>query len=128
MKTENAKRPAAWPNYYFILIGVFLMAAAILAVPFYSASSSSLASDKGAAISPLVTPSLARTSSRWANYVGGLSSYQPFPTLMPQSGAESIATFDFQSGNCTTTPRSQFTTGDTVCAKVLNISTQRKVY
>ncbi len=128
MKTENAKRPAAWPNYYFILIGVFLMAAAILAVPFYSASSSSLASDKAAAISPLVTPSLARTSSRWANYTGGLSSYQPFAPLVPQAGAEDIATFDFQGGNCTTTPRSQFTTGDTVCVRVSNISVQRKVY
>ena len=129
MRTENAIRNIIKRPHSFVLIGVFLLIAAALAVPFHSASSRSLVSDKAGVKLVQAKNDLAETSAGSVNRTSwSLSSYQLFPILLPQAGPESIATFDFQGGNCTTTPRSQFNTGDTVCAKVLNISTQRKIY
>src|SRR2546425_6159065 len=102
MRTENAQHPKARLNY-FIFFGVFIMVAVVVAVPFYSAGSSSA---QVAIATSAKQPSLLNTL-RMAN--------RPVSSmfLTPSQQPETIATF---AANCTT-PQSSFTLGETVCAK-----------
>lgn len=92
--------------------GTFLIAAALVALPFYSASSSSLGTHKTAAnpsTQRLVTeagnPSANRARARLSNYLA-----LPMPPPV-----ESIATYD---STCTN-PKVSFNLGETVCAKIV---------
>ncbi len=120
MKTGNVPRRFATRFNSLILIGVFIILAAVVAVPFYSARSSSL-----------VTSSAATALSNNS----GQSNIEPFngvsqrilsfgSTLLPLSAplvppvTESINTY---KSDCMT-PEVHFTTGDTVCVKVTSVS------
>ena len=120
MKTGNVPRRFVTRLNSLILVGLFIILAAVVAAPFYSAASSSLSPDKSpdktarAAASREVA---AKTNQGFANRTLWSSNYRALP-LMPQGPGESIATFEVVAGLCTTTPKSSFNLGETVCAIV----------
>jgi uncharacterized repeat protein (TIGR01451 family) len=112
-------------------IGLFIALIALIGIPLFSSSSASSSlskikldiSSKNAA-----QPSSSAPLSQKHEIVGQpqeqmfnhhAASFSLFPVLTPQQGGpESLATYQ---SNCTTADQS-FVTGDTVCAKVTNIS------
>src|SRR6266849_3570683 len=112
MKTENAAHYVVRCLNPFILIGVFMILAAAVAVPVYSVRSAptglsqvSGASEKVSRVGSIAD--LNRTFS--APSFSRLRSLLP----IPQSAQETIATF---AADCAT-PRATFFLGETVCAK-----------
>jgi len=107
MRTRHTQHPKMRLNYV-IFFGVFLMVALVVAVPFYSAGSSS--AQVAAKTTSAIQPSLLNTL-RMANR--SVSSM----LLAPSPVAETIATY---AADCTT-PKSSFSLGETVCAKTDNV-------
>jgi uncharacterized repeat protein (TIGR01451 family) len=110
MKSENKPRYVVRLNS-LALLGVFLLTAAVLAVPFYSAQSSS--PQRGALSGEPSNPS--RSGSLTAsNFKPGPWSDR-FRSLLPipQSSPETIQTY---AQDCST-PKDVFQLGETVCAK-----------
>ncbi len=112
-----------------ILVGVFIILAAVVAVPFYTARSSSLPNDPAEAKVPFGArgsevgslkgnPTIVGWSSTLADPTDGLIAPAGFSLVDPP-----LATY---KADCTT-PQSTFTLGDIVCAKVsgLNLSFSR---
>ena len=122
MKTENAAHYIVRRLNSFTLIGVFIILAAVVAVPFYTARSSSLparrnsqtAANSGApARKDRTAPSAASGPAILAPWS---SIFKPFLPA-PQPFAEGIATFN---SDCIT-PQSDFFLGDVVCAKASGV-------
>jgi uncharacterized repeat protein (TIGR01451 family) len=101
-----------------VLIGAFIIAVAVVALPFYSVRSSSL---------PMANPQLshnsAKLSKKASRAVSGSAILTPSSSIfmpllpMPQTVSESIATYD---STCVT-PKSDFFLGDVVCAKATGV-------
>jgi len=121
MKNGNRRRHLVRLSSVF-LISAFIIAVAVLAVPFHSARSSSLPtrvnsqtsdnSVKPARISK--TAALAVSSSAFLAPLSSL--FKPFLPTPPSP--EGIATFN---GSDCTTPQSDFFLGDVVCAKATGV-------
>jgi Domain of unknown function DUF11/HYR domain len=45
-----------------------------------------------------------------------------FSSFMPQAASPSVATFEVVSGSCTSTPKTNFVLGESVCAKTMGVS------
>src|SRR5437773_2145310 len=122
MKTENAAHYIVRRLNSFTLIGVFIILAAVVAVPFYTARSSSLparhnsqtAANSGAPARKDRTASSAASGP--AILAPWSSIFKPFLPA-PQPFAEGIATFN---SDCIT-PQSDFFLGDVVCAKASGV-------
>src|SRR2546425_77000 len=116
MTTENAPRYFIKRPHSFLLIGVFLLLAAVLAGSFYSAESSSLGRGSSEAVP---SERLAKVSPGATANFGFASPSSLFEPLLPlpQSTSESISTF---ADDCTT-PKSDFFLGDVVCAKATGV-------
>ena len=122
MKNGNRRRHLTGLKPVF-LISAFILAVAVLAVPFHSARSSSLPargnsqtsdnSAKPAKLSKTTSPAVSSPA-----FLAPLSSiFKPFlPT--PQPSPEGIATYD---GATCTTPQTDFNLGDVVCAKATGV-------
>ncbi len=114
MKTGIATQRFLTRLNSFILVGVFIVLAAVVAVPFYSARSSSLPGAKALASTTGTTASMATSNPRVA----------PWPSIFnpllpaPQPSAEGIATY--LASDCST-PKSDFDLGETVCAKASGV-------
>lgn len=109
MPTATPPRNVLRRVFSFLLIGVFVMVAAVLAVPVYSVHSTS--DSIGSLQTTIASRSTAKTSQ--LNLLPNLSAnvdFLPIPTDSP----EVIATF---AQDCTT-PKTVFQLGDTVCAGV----------
>ena len=108
MRTGNTTK-----RYHHINIalrlGILMVLIAVVAVPLFKASSASLRRDVAAATNHTYSAKLAANSS---NPAGAL-----WAAMMPQAASPSITTLAFAAGNCTT-PQSDFTLGQTVCARV----------
>src|SRR6266481_5555976 len=110
MRTENNARYATRLRS-LVVVGVFMVVAAAVAVPFYSVRSSSspaLDSRRGLDEQSVIKPDqiLSASISR------GIS----LPLLMPQATpTPSIATFDGTGGNCGAA-KVEFNLGQQVCA------------
>jgi uncharacterized repeat protein (TIGR01451 family) len=123
MKNGN-RRPYLMRLSSVFLISAFFLAVAVLAVPFYSARSSSLpegrsskprANSRGPA---KVAKTASRVVSNPAISPAWLSAFTPLlPT--PPPAAEGIATF---ADDCST-PKSDFNLGEVVCAKASGVPT-----
>ncbi|HVS80565.1 MAG TPA: immunoglobulin-like domain-containing protein [Pyrinomonadaceae bacterium] len=115
MKTENAAPRLVTRLNSFILIGVFIILAAVVAVPFYTARSSALpaqgSSQPGIQLREpaRVATSNSTTLARWSTF--------PLPLPVPFSSLVTVATY---ASDCTTA-KTLFNLADTdktVCAKV----------
>ncbi len=102
MKTKNGRLFTRKHYHVFILVATLLIAAAMIALPAYSARNGFLTPDG------IGTASKARKSAKLITARSKTSSLL---------AAESIATY---AGDCTT-PRSTFFVGETVCAKTDNV-------
>src|SRR5713101_3368140 len=115
MKTGNVPQRLVTRLNSLILVGVFIILAAVVAVPFFTARSSSLParrnSQPGAnSGGPAKTGKTASIPAPWSSvFVPLLRTPQPF--------AEGIATFN---SDCVT-PQSDFFLGDVVCAKASGV-------
>src|SRR5438105_2310504 len=111
MRTDNAIRHFIRRPHSFLLIGVFLFAAAVLAVPFYSANSSSLAASKQIyAFSEAQanrTPIDRLSTSNPAKVRWGLGLRSVLRIAQPLT-----ETIDTYAADCTT-PRTTFYAGET---------------
>jgi uncharacterized repeat protein (TIGR01451 family) len=108
MKTGNVPGRFVTRLNSLILVGVFMILAAVVAVPFYTARSSSLS--RGAS---------AKTASLTANSTVAPSSSVFTPlSPEPQPFIQSIATFD---GATCTTPQTDFQINEVVCAKATGV-------
>ena len=122
MKTENAAHYIVRRLNSFTLIGVFIILAAVVAVPFYTARSSSLPARRNSqtAANSGAPARKDRTASSAASGPAILapwsSIFKPFLPA-PQPFAEGIATFN---SDCIT-PQSDFFLGDVVCAKASGV-------
>ena len=122
MKTENAAHYIVRRLNSFTLIGVFIILAAVVAVPFYTARSSSLPArhNSQTAANSGEPARKDRTASSAASGPAILapwsSIFKPFLPA-PQPFAEGIATFN---SDCIT-PQSDFFLGDVVCAKASGV-------
>ena len=112
MRATNAASFVTLRLRTLILGGVFLIMAAVVAAPFYSVRSSSLA-EKASANTRPATAGLEPSKASKAGAVGFLLS-------VPTSLAETISTF---AADCTT-PRTTFYLGETVCAKTDGVDLQ----
>ena len=115
MKSENKPRYVTRLNS-LVLVGVFLFTAAVLAVPFYSAQSSSpqpgaLSSERS---NPSRSGSLSASNFKLRPWSDRFRSLLP----VPQSSPETIQTF---AQDCSTT-KTVFQLGETVCAKTDSVS------
>lgn len=116
MRTGNTPQYPVMRFSSLKLIAVFIILAGVVAVPFYSARSSSLHKRRGAdsAAAGLKVPQIGASSlatSKAATLVAPLSLAQPLPFV------EGIATFN---SNCVT-PQTDFFLGETVCAKASGV-------
>lgn len=99
-----------------ILVGVFVIVAAAVAVPVYSERSNSLAAGHSANASiPIRENATVNSSESLAllNFAPRFSTFQPLSPVPPFSSV-TVATF---AADCTT-PQTLFHPGDTVCAQV----------
>jgi uncharacterized repeat protein (TIGR01451 family) len=121
MTTRETTRAIVKSRNPFALIGVFLLVAVVMAVPFYSARSSSLSRGYSQPSSKSGTAAkLAKTGSRAVSSPATINPWSsPFVLVgpAPQPFAEGIATF---ASDCTT-PQSDFFLGDVVCAKASGV-------
>src|SRR5258707_2135932 len=120
MKNGNRGRHLMRLSFVF-LISVFLLAVAVLAIPFYSARSSSLPTRGNSRTSNSAKPAkLSKKASVAVSspaFLAPLSSvFKPFLPTPPLS-PEGIATFN---SDCIT-PQSDFFLGDVVCAKASGV-------
>ncbi len=117
MRTENTRQHVTMRLNILILVGVFIIVGAVVAVPVYSVRSSSLpigSSQARAKVSQIsVLPALNSNGARWSSAT--LRSVLPVPTSSP----ETIETY---ASDCTT-PKTAFVLGETVCA-VVNFVTE----
>lgn len=117
MTTRETSRTIRKIRSSFALIGVFLIMAAVVAVPLYSARSSSLSRGSQASTKSGTPAKPGNVASR---AVSGVASLDPGSSLFapaPAPFAEGIATF---ASDCTT-PQSDFNLGDVVCAKASGV-------
>ncbi|MDX6498946.1 MAG: hypothetical protein QOG23_2206 [Blastocatellia bacterium] len=117
MTTRETSRTIRKIRSSFALIGFFLIMAAVVAVPFYSARSSSLSRGSQASAKSGTPAKPGKVASR---AVSGLPSLDPGSSLFtpaPAPFAEGIATF---ASDCIT-PQSDFNLGDVVCAKASGV-------
>jgi uncharacterized repeat protein (TIGR01451 family) len=108
MKTGNVPRRFVTRLNSLILVGVFIILAAVVAVPFYSVRSSSspaLDSRRDLNEQSVIKPDQILSAS--------ISPGISFPLLMPPAGTPSIATFNSTCATATTV----FDLGQTACAK-----------
>src|SRR2546429_500955 len=117
MKTGNAplrfiKRPQS-----LVLIGVFMLVAAAVAVPLYSVRSSSLPHGSASIIGPR-SSQIASHSELESMVRGSRSPFARSILPVPQSSPEEISTF---ASDCTTS-KSSFILGETVCAKTVFVT------
>ena len=119
MKTENAAHYVVRRLNPFILIGVFIILAAVVAVPFYTARSSSLPTPGAKSGTPAKIGKTASHATSGPTILAPWSSI--FKPLLPapQPFAEGIATF--LDGATCTTPQTDFNLGDVVCAKASGV-------
>jgi uncharacterized repeat protein (TIGR01451 family) len=114
MKTGNVPRRFVTRLNSLMLVGVFVILAAVVAVPFYTVRSNSLltrgsqAGNKSGASERIGRPA---SHARWS------STITPF-SPDPQPFIESIATYD---GATCTTPQTDFQINDVVCAKATGV-------
>jgi uncharacterized repeat protein (TIGR01451 family) len=118
MKNRSRRRHLMRLSSVF-LVSVFILAAAVLAVPFYSATATF--SPTGALQANL--PAKASANTHQLRFpLSGLNGLERSPSRsfspIAPPGPETIATY---LADCTT-PAQHFTTGDTVCAKVTDIT------
>jgi hypothetical protein len=111
MKTGTAPQRFLTRLNSSILAGVFIILAAVVAVPFYKARSSSLPGVKALESSTGTTASSNPTVVPWS------SIFMPF-SPEPQPFVESIATYD---GATCSTPQTDFQITETVCAKATGV-------
>jgi uncharacterized repeat protein (TIGR01451 family) len=120
-------------------VAAFVALVALIAIPLFSSSFASSSEAQltrsfqkaDGNLSGLVGPQRvgARTQTELFKNPSALSLFAlAFPQAPPPP--ESIATFTYANGACTTTVATQFATGDTVCAKAENgqYSSPRKIY
>ncbi|PYS31712.1 MAG: hypothetical protein DMF75_14025, partial [Acidobacteria bacterium] len=131
MRTDNAVRHFMKRPNCFVLIGVFAVLATLLASEFLATSSAqrrekssrealSTTANRGADSSGTATKPVNEEIQR---FLSAAPSIFPLSApLVPQAGPESIDTY---LSNCTTA-EVRFTTGDTVCVKVTNVSSRSK--
>lgn len=115
MRTDNVFRNLIIRTHSLVLIGVFMLLAVAVAVPFYSAQSSSL-SPRDVSSGTSLSAATATTQGSMAGSAFKsmhLASSIFFPTV-PPSGSASVATF---AADCST-PQTLFHPNDTVCAHV----------
>jgi hypothetical protein len=120
MKARTAIQYAVTRPNSLILAGAFIIVAAVVAVPFYSASSSSLPTGTlGASVPAEATRKVGQVSSLTANstiLARWSSTFWPLLPTPPPS-PEGIAAY---ASDCVT-PKTDFILGDRVCAKATGV-------
>jgi uncharacterized repeat protein (TIGR01451 family) len=121
MKPANAPQRFVTRLNSFILIGVFVILAAVVAVPVYSAHSGSVPAERSSEslVAAGGPASISQVNPLFASAIkplSGWSSTSPQPLPVPQP-AETIATY---ASDCTTS-KTNFVVGETVCVQVTGI-------
>src|SRR6266498_6087695 len=121
MRTGNTPERVVTRLNSLILVGVFIIAAVLVAFPVYSMRSSSPATPSRLRV-PAGAPAKRTRSGSFAASNSGIlalgSSTLRSLLPIPQSSPEEIATF---ASDCET-PKTTFTLGETVCAKTVFVT------
>lgn len=116
MRTENVLQHSIKRPFRLVLVGVFIFAAAALALPLYTAQSSSHSTGASRETTRVKVGEIGPIAATNSTIAGWWSSVLRLPVA--GSSAEAIATF---ASDCTT-PRTAFILGETVCAQTSNVT------
>jgi uncharacterized repeat protein (TIGR01451 family) len=113
MKTPSPEYTILNKRNLFVIVGVLVVVAAVVAAPIYSLRSH--AADRKSSAARAVRSethnvSTSTASTRWGTVLNTLLPAPP-PSL-------TVETFEHNGTACTTTPKSSFNLGETVCAKI----------
>src|SRR5882724_8194924 len=113
MKNRNTSRRVVTKLNSLTLLGVLIVAAAVMDAPVYSLRSHAAdrnSADGRAVRSEAHNVSSSTASTRWGTVLTTLLPAPP-PSL-------TIATFEYSGTACTNTPKTSFNLGETVCATI----------